>query len=478
MDKYLVSITILLILLMQSPSIAGQQAETAIKAVKALIKQGKIPQNTSLRLVVKHGNIHNYWGKDFSLKKEWEKQTGILLDANARPQLPALDYMRQRKNFDITVVRNHALPDLYSLGLIENLTPYQKKYGPALLSSKSDAYILLHQQAWFDGKMVAIPADNDIAVMYLRKDLLNDPQHQENYKQRYRQQLKTPLTWDEYQNHVEFFTDIPKSFYGACEQREPETAWMMWLPRYSSKSLPNQYLFDENMKPLIDSPEGIAATENYISTIPFSPPNILKEGNNYSYTLPFYLNGNCYSYILTLAAAKIFNLDSSSVKDKIVTVPMPGSFIENTLVRRTTFIYGNNLVINTNSPHKELAYLYLLWLTDADISGRSVAVRKGFADPFRYNHFENQEIITSYTRQALDVLLDSIPLTVPAGTGLPGDTEYLSVLNSNLWRAGKGEISAEEAMQTTASNWEMITERYGRQQQIMHLKNFKNKHPK
>ena len=470
-------ILLLLIFFRPVPSQGAEQAEQAIRSIKKLIATGQIPPDSILKIVVKQGNINNYWGNDQELKREWENQTGIRLDAGVRPQLADLEFFLGREDFDITVARNRSYADLLSQGLIEDLTPLMEKFGPPAGASGWDGFFLPRLQAWYAGRLVAIPADGDIALLYLRNDLLTDQQQQRKYLQRFNHRLEVPQTWDEYQQQVEFFHSTKDGFFGNCEQREELTAWMLWMPRYASQAIPNQFLFDEQMHPLINSPAGIDATENYLATIPFAPPEILKMGNDYSYSLPVFLRGHCYSFILTPAGAKLFNLDNSDVKGKFITSPLPGTRINGKLIRRSTFIYGNNLVISAKSKQKELSYLYLLWLSDPDISARSVAVLKGFADPYRYNHLQDAKVIASYTEQALEALAESIPLTVPAGTGLPGDSDYLAALDHNLLRAGRREISAAQAMQETALAWEQITERFGRDKQIHFWKNFRQQFP-
>ena len=63
-------------------------------------------------------------------------------------------------------------------------------------------------------------------------------------------------------------------------------------------------------------------------------------------------------------------------------------------------------------------------------------------------------------------------IALPPGTGLPGDGEYLEILDQHLWEAASGKISAAEAMRHTASDWEKVTQRRGRDLQLPWLKIF------
>lgn len=252
---------------------------------------------------------------------------------------------------------------------------------------------------------------------------------------------------------------------------------MFWMPRYASQAAPNQYLFDDDMRPLVNSPAGVKATESYVNTVRYSPPRILDKGNHYNYAVPIYRRGDAFAYINTLAIAKMLNLSSSPVKDKFTCALMPGTRIGGKLVRRTSFIYGNNIIIPKGSKHPELAFLYAMWISDPDNSERSVAVTTGIADPYRYNHVKQEDIQAIYTAQATESLLEYAKIAVPEGTGLPGDHEYLAVLSKYIWAAAKEEITPEKAMEKVAEEWEGITEKYGRSTQIKFWRKFRDKFP-
>ncbi len=444
---------------------AGPQADRAVSLVRELIESGEITSGTTLNLVIKQGNISNFLGEGHELKSRWEALTGTFIDASVMPQLASHEFIRTQSGVDITIARNREYPDLVRDGLIKELTPLLKRYDFELDNNMRDGYLLPELQARFDGRVYAIPADGDVALLYLRRDLLQDEANRAAFKKRYSRELEAPQTWDDYLRLVDFFHRPEEGFYGALEPREPLTAWMYWMPRYVSQQYPNQYLFDEEMRPLINSPAGIEATESFIKTVPFSPPQILEQGKDYSYTLPFFLKGQGFATIITIAGAKLFNVENSAVRGRFVVVPMPGNRVGDRLVRRSTFIYGNNIVIPSDSKQPLLAFLYAMWVTDPDISVDAVGVRTGFSDPYRYNHLKDERIIGVYTDDALQRLRQSLPEVVPAGTGLPGDDQYIAALNQNLWLAAKGKLSAAEAMEKTASAWDRITDQLGRQQQ-------------
>jgi len=463
-------------LAVSQPVAAGEQADRAVAAVRQLVARGEVKPDAVLRLRAKQGNLVSLLGRDFALQREWERQTGITIDASVMPQLDSMEFIRNGVDIDLTVARTHEYADLSGSGLIVDLKPWLDRFGIELAGDAGNGYLQVAAQSRHGDKVVAIPADLDIALLFLRRDMLEDPQHKARFRQQHGRELAAPRTWAEYEQLVAFFDRPQDGFHGAGEPRERLTAWMYWMPRYLSTAAPQRLLFDDQMRPLIDSPAGIEATRSYAAVVRHSPPQVLEDGRDFSYTLPLFVRGKSFSTILTAATAKIANRDDSGVKGKVIAVPMPGHMVNGRLVRRTSFIYGNNLVVPSNAPNKALAVLYALWLTDPDHSLRSVTAN-GIADPYRQHHLRDEFVRAMYTPQVIDLLAAEVPRAVPGGTGLPGDAEYLKALNQNLWLAAAGRVTPAEAMQRTSREWEAITNRLGRTQQIAHWRAARKLYP-
>ncbi len=458
-----------------APPVAAQgQAERALDAVRDLIVSGKVEPNAVLRLAFKQGNVNAYLGNDLELQREWERQTGIVLQTRIIPQRPIQQVIATSKDIDLTVARNHEFPELIPLGLIEDLGPLFEEFGFSLDDDPYTGFIRPDLQAYLGDRIAAIPADGDPIVLYLRRDLMEDPRERKAFREATGRDLAVPETWEEYETLVRFFHRPETGLFGSVEERDPEGAWMFWLPRYLSMSAPYQALFDADMRPLIDSTEGIAATESYLAMVQYSPPGIDKAGNNYSFTLPYYMQGKAFATMFTIAAAKLLSGSSSSIRDKYIAAPIPGTRIDGRLVRRNTIIYGNNLVIPKNAANRKLAFLYAMWITSPEVSPRSVGVRGGFTDPYRWHHLRDSRILEIYSPQALEVFANAWPETLPPGTGIPGDSDYLEALNANLTMAVRGEMTAAEAMSKTAATWEAITDRLGRASQARHWQEFQS----
>lgn len=445
---------------------AGEQADRAIAAVRTLVASGQVPPGTRLRPGFKQGNISTFLGADLALQKEWESLTGIVLDARIVPQQGIRKTLATEKGIDITVARNHEFPDLVAEGLITGLDAFFAEYGFRLDDNRNDGFIRPELQAWSGGQTVAVPADGDVVMMFLRRDLMEDPAEQAAFRKAYGRPLVPPATWSEYEDLLRFFHRPAQGLFGCIEERDEDGAWMFWVPRFLSAAAPHTDLFDAQMRPLLDTPAAVAATESYIATVKYSPPGVTDNGNGYNFAMPFFAQGKAFAAMNTIAGARLFNAANSAVRDKFVAVRLPGYRHGGQLQRRNTVIYGNNLVITKDSRQPRLAFLYAMWLTDPDISTRAVGVAGGFTDPYRWNHLRDARIREIYTPAALESFTGEWAVAQPAGTGLRGDNEYLAALDRNLTAAARGEINAPEAMKRTATEWEAITERLGRAEQV------------
>jgi multiple sugar transport system substrate-binding protein len=120
------------------------------------------------------------------------------------------------------------------------------KYVPGTLAS-----------AEVDGRLVQLPRVTDVSNLYYRTDLYEDPANQEAYKAEYGTDLAPPKTFEEFKQQVIFFAD-PPNLYGTAFAGKDEglTGRFMEILRANGGDI-----FDENWKPIFNSPEGVAAVQ-------------------------------------------------------------------------------------------------------------------------------------------------------------------------------------------------------------------------
>lgn len=436
--------------------------EAVLERLQSLQAKGEINPKARLKLQIKQGNRAAFLGQDQALRERWEEATGILLDIQLMPQGRAVEPLRKGSDVDLLVARNDEYPELYHSGWVRPLDPLLDKLGFDL--SADDDFFLLEAQSSLAGETLAIPADGDLLLLYLRDDLLQSPKEQQAFYQYYGYPLAPPQTWQEYEDQLAFFHRPEQGLYGTVELRDPELSWKHWLPRFASQAYPNQYLFDEQLHPQIDSAAGIEATRSYLATLDFSPDFITQPGSGYDLALPYFIQGKAYSVMITIAGAKLFNRPGQAISDQYSAHLLPGQRHPEGLVVRTPLAFGNNLIIPASSQQPELALLYALWVTSPEVSPQLVRHPGSFVDPFRYSHLNDSEIQAVYGADPVDRLEASLNHALPAGIGLPSKGEFLDQFNDALKQASLGQISAEQAVADIQTGWEQLIEQKGRDQ--------------
>ena len=120
------------------------------------------------------------------------------------------------------------------------------KYVPGTLAS-----------AEVDGRLVQLPRVTDVSNLYYRKSLYEDADNQARYKEQFGTDLAPPETFEEFKQQVIFFAD-PPNLYGTAFAGKDEglSGRFMEILRANGGDM-----FDENWRPIFNSPEGVAAVQ-------------------------------------------------------------------------------------------------------------------------------------------------------------------------------------------------------------------------
>ena len=135
--------------------------------------------------------------------------------------------------------------------------------------------------------LYGIPWDGDMRLFFYNTTAFERPENKLGFKKKYGYELAPPETWDQYRDMAEYFSTIDwsgdgRKKYGTVEAwQRGQFAWTWWYDRFVGYG---GLLFDSNMKPLINSQNGIKALENMIAVKPFCPPGTMSFGYPESYT--------------------------------------------------------------------------------------------------------------------------------------------------------------------------------------------------
>ena len=326
---------------------------------------------------------------------------------------------------------------------------------------------LLAQQ-YYNGKLYLFLLDGEHLMLVLRKDLLELPGVKEEFQARYGWEPGCPETMAQWEQLAEFFhtrqgqTRWGKTFdqalYGAMGYRSLN---------FSHRHFPAFFgglLFDKDMKPRINTAQGLRAMKDFTSIVQYMPPDIQGWGTPQIY--PFWASGQVFSVMSFPSIVGYGNAHpESKIKGQQLSCLIPGVQVGGKVVRRAPQAVGAGYMISRYSKHPELAYYFLQWFTGPTKGDEAIAHPQGFWEPMRRSNLTNEAILAKFGQQFVEVTLENTKYATSL-LMLPGNAEYFHVLDTHLALVMQGNLSPEDAAQKIEAGWNNVTDDRGRQAQM------------
>ena len=142
---------------------------------------------------------------------EWEKSSGFEVEIVAKLPHPALNE-RLRSDFDsgslsYDLISTHTK---YAPSQADFLLPLDAYFTPDELGAFAPKMVEL---ARVEGRLLGVPRNIDVKLLYYRRDLFDDPQEQRGFRHRFGRELRVPETWDELREIAIYF-NRPPELYG------------------------------------------------------------------------------------------------------------------------------------------------------------------------------------------------------------------------------------------------------------------------
>ncbi len=435
--------------------------ERALNAARQLAAAAK---KKSLTVLYPAGSLGNM--KPFV--QEWKDATGMDFNFVEAPDDRIHDKgmeeaVAKSGAYDLILPIPISIPDFAESGLIYDLTPWVQKYNPEIDNGPSPVpYPLSAHGCLYKGKVYGLISDGDQWTLFMRADRLNDPAEKEVFKRKYGRELAPPETWAEYDQLVEFFNRPNEGMFGSLEFRSRFYVKWQWMQRFVSKG---KLYFDDNMKFLGNSPEGIQTLKELIALNQYLPPDSKNFGWSEAYAA--FGQGRAFSGFFWPSGYKYNNDPKIAPKTagKIVNAIVPGTKIGGKVIHAAMFPFGWSWVVSKYSANPELAYLYAQWMFSPKMSTRAIPQPQGFFDVFRTGHFDDPDLEKIYSKAYLATARQNIVHVIPDFC-LKGGNEYGETLDKNLHEAVMGLKTPEQSMAAAEKEMEEITERMGRSTQI------------
>jgi multiple sugar transport system substrate-binding protein len=445
-------------------ALADPVADRAVAGAKDYVKSNNLKEP---KLTILLSSLYNNSFPDFA--KKWEELTGVRMEIVplGYTDIPAKimqEGVAKTGVYDIFNDFPYTAPDAAGAKVIIPLDNYDAKYKPDF-SGVADG---LKYQQYHDGKLYIMVNDGDHLLLVLRKDLVENPQARAEYRAKFSKEVGCPDSMAEWAQQAAFFQTkegdtrwgikFEKPLYGALGYRSTNFSYRHF-PVYM-KGL----LFDKDMKPRINTPDGIAAIRAFAASVEHMPKDIQGWGTPQIY--PFWASGQAYSAMSFPSIVGFAESNPNSViKGKQITCIIPGNMIDGKLVRRAPQAAGTGYMVSAYSKHPELAYLFVQWFTSPSVSDEAVAHPRGFWDPYRVDQINNPKIVSRFGAEMVKTTLENTKYAASL-LMLEGNYEYFKILDNNLADVMNKNITPEEAARRIEAGWNKVTNEVGRENQI------------
>jgi len=462
-------------------------------------------------LVINSGEKGGISGPLYYWRDEWEKMTGAKLQIAEFPfgelhEKIFTDLITGAGKYDVFMICASEMGELASGGYIVPIDQYYED--PRFPKWPKDAPPSIELLYKWGGKWYGVLNDTDGQVLYYRKDILTNKDYQAKFKEKYGYDMPVPpKTMDQFYDEAEFFNGWDWNGDG-----EPDSGVSLHLKvgaqgmfHFMSLSAPftvlpgdkvdgvhNTYWFDfETMKPIINEPGHVRALEFLIKLAKTGPA--AQTGWDLGEAWDYFLRGKAvFTFSWGDVGALVQDPQRSKIKGKMGASILPGvmevydrgqkQFVKMDLpnvVGNTTGCSWHG-VISKLSKNPEVAYHLLAFHATEKVSQWAARLGWDGVDIGRQNQFLqprgpltveeyvkeggwDPNDIVEYEKAYYD---NFYAKTMFPYLRIPGGPEYLNALDIHLSEAMTGRVSAQEALDRTAKDFDDITERLGRDEQL------------
>ncbi|MEX3009586.1 extracellular solute-binding protein [Hoeflea sp. TYP-13] len=446
-----------------------QAAGKAPKKLSMLLTDGAIGQITKPFPVGKIGGLDAFPDGAPSVKDVWERETGIEIEIIGAPAEDIFKKVMQdvttgSGTFDIFTGPWNSTGDLADANGIVNCDEYVAKYmpdwgDPERGTPTPEMEKLLYTYA---GSYYAFSLDGDFQTWFYNRDLYENPDVRALFEDKYDKQLGTPATWEDVDNISEFFTGRDfgaGTMYGNGNLMSPFWGLATFYARFASMAFPNNYFFDEEGRPALDSDLGIRCAEEHVRSFQWCPPDALTftwaEAYNTMWNLQI---PHTAIYTNLVKFGDGYNPDGtpkSKATGKLSAHLPVGRDFDGKFNRRSVLYYHITGWISAKSQYPEAAYLFMQWLSSTRTYTWMCGNPGGYFDPMQQANFKEPLCEATYHDYSMEFIPKTIARSVPS-INFAGQTAFDNALDEELQAAITGQKTAAEAMRAASKKWQRI----------------------
>ncbi|MEE8198597.1 MAG: extracellular solute-binding protein [Thermoplasmata archaeon] len=433
----------------------------------------KLKKNVDLSFIAWGGHSK---GEMQELAAAFKKQTGIGL---GRPIDIGFSQLSQRAmaealsrsgKIDLLHVHSDTVPTLFTSGLAAPLDDYMK----AVDFDYSSVGTFV-EMSMIEGKTVGLVTDGNCHTYFVRKDILENPDNQKRYADKYGDPLKFATTWKEYLRQGAFFGSDPNKLTGFGNLRARRWGFWWFFINYYNHGL---FPFNDDLSLNFDNDTAEAALEAYLAEKKY----VLKDLDNWGTAQNWLHLGGGKGY-QSIYWGGILPILENPKKSKVAGKWAHGAVPANVLpggrrIARTCAAGPPLVVVNNYAKNVDAAAHLAMWWTSRRnstyIVGGSIST---VHDPWREEHFTDPEVRKGYTPAGTDAIYLNQQINSPM-VRTTGAQEFNDTLDKNISDAWLGVTKSREALKRIEKDWHKIIRRVGKSRMQKDVKSYRDAMPK
>ncbi|HEX3738108.1 MAG TPA: extracellular solute-binding protein [Terriglobales bacterium] len=388
----------------------------------------------------------------------YERESGVRVQVifkNDRAILGELDKASDENKkgddapFDLIVVRHRflgALVEKHEVQPIDSFLADRSLHDPAFRPEQQLYANWWKELSSYKGQIYGYPFTALTAYLCYRKDLLADPANRRDFLAQFHRQLRPPRNWKEYSELAQFFNRPDQHFYGTYIQGKQSLAlWYEWLNFI--------YAFGGNVLDakhgwqygdiVVNSPQNLSATQQYLKLIAFSPPDTLTYGWNEAQSA--LQQGHVFMGILWSDQAPFLEDPKvSRVAGKIGYALIPSNSAQ-----QFSQLEGLTYLITAKSQHAREAYKFLEWTQSQRV--QVAQTLRGSSSIRKATYHDPDVAKLPYTA----AFLASLPIAKPKAT-VPESDAMTQAAVRHLSEIVSGKTSAQQGLDALAVEMQRI----------------------
>ncbi len=470
---------------------------------KANVKPGEFAGVEFSFMGLNNQNLHNFLFRGFLTP--WEAYTGAKIkwtdlaqaDYNARLQQ---SIATGTADFDILEMGAPFEGDMGVKDLLSEMPDWVKT------QIDFDDYVnyLKPPVGTWAGKIHRVTIDSDCHTINYRTDVFSDPDLGKQWADwKDNAGLATwgqPKTWQQVQQVTKFLKGKKvkgKEVYGFLDQPKPWGGFQFYFTgsratAYAKYPGEKNWLFDENMKPLVNNPAWVRAIQDVIDALPSEPGDQINADPNTTAFQQFVTGtGSLLEWwgdIGTFARTS----DTATIGEVLNFDILPGSDdVYNFRTQKWEKLasgpnHAPNMAylgwgiyvmksVDADPKRQKAAWSAAAHLGGKDLSMWTAAYPSGF-QPYRKSH-TNLDLwaLAGYDKKYIGSYMDSQSTSYNHPNSaieprIPGIFQYYSMAEDELQKTFAGKQTAQQGADNVAAAWEKLTDKLGRENQIKYYR--------